>query len=107
PSTLLLSVLREHCCRGAFPASFPTRRSSDLVSSDVTAAAVSGQTQTLYSDAQNGNNSSNDILLYYIIFGISLLIVLRVISLVRIDRKSTRLNSSHVSISYAVSRLKK
>ena len=57
------------------------------VSSDVTAAAVSGQTQTLYSDAQNGNNSSNDILLYYIIFGISLLIVLRVISLVRMPRR--------------------
>ena len=57
------------------------------VSSDVTAAAVSGQAQTLYSDAQNGNNSSNDILLYYIIFGISLLIVLRVISLVRMPRR--------------------
>ena len=57
------------------------------VSSDVTAAAVSGQTQTLYSDAQNRNNSSNDILLYYIIFGISLLIVLRVISLVRMPRR--------------------
>ena len=57
------------------------------VSSDVTAAAVSGQTQTLYSDAQNGDNSSNDILLYYIIFGISLLIVLRVISLVRMPRR--------------------
>lgn len=57
------------------------------VSSDVTAAAVSGQPQTLYSDAQNGNNSSNDILLYYIIFGISLLIVLRVISLVRMPRR--------------------
>src|SRR5690349_23923763 len=62
--------------------SFPTRRSSDLQEDRENCAAIPG-TET---DATSGSSSTSPS---------------------RSDRKSTRLNSSHVEISYAVFCLKK
>src|SRR5437868_12728749 len=67
--------------------SFPTRRSSDLV-----LAFDPQDANILYAGGQGG--------LFAITFSAPVLLSLS-------DRKSTRLNSSHVSISYAVFCLKK
>src|SRR5699024_12857445 len=67
--------------------SFPTRRSSDLTLTMLTStSSMNAPVMTIASTAQ----------------GLSI-----VITGAFIDRKSTRLNSSHVSISYAVFCLKK
>src|SRR5699024_12221612 len=78
--------------------SFPTRRSSDLLDSELVGLGSAGpshlrvQGQTTLSGAIDVKSSKNA--------GVALLDLTS-------DRKSTRLNSSHVSISYAVFCLKK
>ena len=72
--------------------------SGDLASSASSdASSVVSATQTaslsqqpIYTEANPSDSSSNDILLYYIIFGISVLIVLRILSIIRTpDRGSS------------------
>src|SRR5690606_40962589 len=86
--------------------SFPTRRSSDL-DLKKTNVWVNGKNVSIHTE--NGEiitdvnrykiiYSSWDALIYYIGQIVSLVAWI----LVGIDRKSTRLNSSHVKISYAV-----
>src|SRR5699024_12760129 len=74
--------------------SFPTRRSSDLKTGTLT----KGTFQVLSVHPEPGYTT--DELLKYAAYG-------EIYSNHPIDRKSTRLNSSHVSISYAVFCLKK
>src|SRR5690606_42098896 len=80
---------RDLCCSSSYghlrdPHSFPTRRSSDLAF--VTVSATFGDSP---------------------VRGLTSLFIGLTLGLVGIDRKSTRLNSSHVKISYAVFCLKK
>src|SRR5437773_6256707 len=71
--------------------SFPTRRSSDLiVCSAFSASSVGGRPR----DSQPNTSTSPRAYSTSVCF-------------VAADRKSTRLNSSHITISYAVSCLKK
>src|SRR5207249_11000347 len=89
-------------CSRDLPAlhSFPTRRSSDLCRQQCVAAAAQGSNETV-----GGALPNKRLKLAAPVpsgFGLSP----RVES-AREDRKSTRLNSSHVSISYAVFCLKK
>src|SRR5699024_11760016 len=78
--------------------SFPTRRSSDLYFSNFCYNKENGD------DNMFGNTFDNviRIVLTTFIFSAAIMPVMK-----RIDRKSTRLNSSHVSISYAVFCLKR
>src|SRR5439155_22305947 len=78
--------------------SFPTRRSSDLVESAAVGISVD-ITNKLLAAVQTANAPSPHNLLVYDISTPT--------APVLIDRKSTRLNSSHVAISYAVFCLKK
>src|SRR5207249_10408970 len=85
------------------PHSFPTRRSSDLIgviaSEFILAPAGLGR---VISDAYTDFNNRQMYALMLL-----LVIVATVVNMLLQDRKSTRLNSSHVSISYAVFCLKK
>src|SRR5690554_7040496 len=82
--------------------SFPTRRSSDLDQlkqssiQPFPSVSVSSRTQSKSSSCKGGNSP-----FWYSLF--TLRMALHMFS----DRKSTRLNSSHVRISYAVFCLKK
>src|SRR5690625_6967184 len=78
--------------------SFPTRRSSDLDNLNV-ASAVSGLTLEKVAKATLPFTIALIILLFAFTFLEPFIMFL--------DRKSTRLNSSHVAISYAVFCLKK
>src|SRR5690606_41852167 len=95
------------CAHPRHPHSFPTRRSSDLRETvqDSTETANAGQTCDLLI-VVGGDGTirlaareaiARDIPIYHYPFGTENLL----------DRKSTRLNSSHVKISYAVFCLKK
>src|SRR5207302_10241955 len=97
PSTLSL-----HTCLGpASPLSFPTRRSSDLLPAALrlhfASDSVTGRAPAIVARTRSDRKMMRSL---FIIF-LSLLV------LATIDRKSTRLNSSHVKISYAVFCLKK
>src|SRR5690554_7035802 len=81
---------------------FPTRRSSDLL--------VDPQSLEVIKRMQTGLNtplSDREVDTNRAVFPVSLYPGESVMMVVRIDRKSTRLNSSHVRISYAVFCLKK
>src|SRR5699024_12566286 len=78
--------------------SFPTRRSSDLMSHQI-------QNQYFYLYIVPDHCKSLYSLSFHPIYSSSQVKILR--NIVLKDRKSTRLNSSHVSISYAVFCLKK
>src|SRR5205807_8244841 len=86
------------------PHSFPTRRSSDLYSSSTPPPqpnpAFTGWTQVPGPPADNVNNQA-----YFRYTPDSSTV--KVDGTVKLDRKSTRLNSSHLVISYAVFCLKK
>src|SRR5699024_12346041 len=73
--------------------SFPTRRSSDLLTESL--KIICNHIKCLQCDCSITDFKTIDIAIYYI-DGLKIR-----------DRKSTRLNSSHVSISYAVFCLKK
>src|SRR5699024_12430382 len=73
--------------------SFPTRRSSDLIAASV---MVIGFIMLVFQQSSGYPGTTFPTTLSEILKGITTL-----------DRKSTRLNSSHVSISYAVFCLKK
>src|SRR5207253_9263472 len=88
--------------------SFPTRRSSDLLKGTKTRTAeqIANEIEAVGGSisSESGNNSfgvSLDVMKPDLKLGVDLL------SDVLLDRKSTRLNSSHVAISYAVFCLKK
>src|SRR5690625_7463539 len=78
--------------------SFPTRRSSDLLDLE---------------RLPSGKFATNDLILHLAQLAYNILRLMRQLGMtgelspVRQDRKSTRLNSSHVAISYAVFCLKK
>src|SRR5690606_41064472 len=93
--------------------SFPTRRSSDLTESLLVASigAVFGIAFALWATDyldQAVHNSANPIP-SWMNFTVDLKVLLAVVTatMLSADRKSTRLNSSHVKISYAVFCLKK
>src|SRR5207249_10637704 len=92
--------------------SFPTRRSSDLLS-DVLTHSGTRSVKGTRSHFRQGLVVVQVALTFVLLTGSGLLIrsLLRVQSVEKgfepQDRKSTRLNSSHVSISYAVFCLKK
>src|SRR5437870_11415652 len=75
--------------------SFPTRRSSDLITTSYAATAKKRGAQQRKS---SGDSGISHLLTLAPALGAGLLMT---------DRKSTRLNSSHVAISYAVFCLKK
>src|SRR5699024_12348926 len=79
--------------------SFPTRRSSDLVKSSTVNSSKSSFSKVNESLSDKFSNSP----ILSVINGPSSTMAFGIGS----DRKSTRLNSSHVSISYAVFCLKK
>src|SRR5690606_41689530 len=84
--------------------SFPTRRSSDLFSSWLQVLGwVDGPVEMLYNDVA--------VIIGLVYNGLLFMVVPLVTTLdgmdENLDRKSTRLNSSHVKISYAVFCLKK
>src|SRR5699024_11631966 len=87
------------------PNSFPTRRSSDLMKAG---GRLLGQ---LYEEPGggwwNGIEESKKLFEYAVNNGAEILLSTPVNNIENRDRKSTRLNSSHVSISYAVFCLKK
>src|SRR5207249_10770766 len=92
-------------CSGLCPVlpSFPTRRSSDLVSvSDHKTISVGVPTELVRGDVFFWQS----LMAAAVIVAIPVAVVYSFF-LDRLDRKSTRLNSSHVSISYAVFCLKK
>src|SRR5690606_41398467 len=101
PCMLLLSCFFDCGARPSFP-SFPTRRSSDLVNlylqhfsgTPIYVAVRKGRVQII--PGADGCDFGNrfDLCIHHIDWA-------------AIDRKSTRLNSSHVKISYAVFCLKK
>src|SRR5207249_10113304 len=91
------------------PHSFPTRRSSDLACLVFALVAV-----PLGAQPRRGGRAAGSLLAVVLIAAYYLLLILGAglaregkISPAAGDRKSTRLNSSHVSISYAVFCLKK
>src|SRR5699024_11907984 len=90
-----------HYASLADPLPFPTRRSSDLMHEVVPRASVSGSVtfagQELYAPEVDPVEVRRRIGMVF----------QRANPFPTIDRKSTRLNSSHVSISYAVFCLKK
>src|SRR5690242_21099301 len=71
--------------------SFPTRRSSDLVAPGVTVEVGGGDRHGVGAHRERGQRGEGAITQ----------------ATLAVDRKSTRLNSSHMSISYAVFCLKK
>src|SRR5690606_41901502 len=75
--------------------SFPTRRSSDLLADE---GMIREAAQALLEARRDGGR---------VLYQLALLDDLQVLETHRRDRKSTRLNSSHVKISYAVFCLKK
>src|SRR5690606_41943288 len=81
------------------PPSFPTRRSSDLIGMPGAEAYAS----VLNRLAEVGGTAQTGEAAYYAVSDAPALEQ----ALLEIDRKSTRLNSSHVKISYAVFCLKK
>src|SRR5699024_12797811 len=102
PYTILLSPSFFFHHSGYHPSllSFPTRRSSDLFDSYYES---SDHFQTVYTKIVHTLlQEAKDQLIYYAVPGHPMLAEKTVQ-----DRKSTRLNSSHVSISYAVFCLKK
>src|SRR5690349_24128959 len=80
--------------------SFPTRRSSDLENNRL--ATTCGSAHGSYCPA-----SSTSTLFFYDVAADVSWIGAAALGAVDLDRKSTRLNSSHVEISYAVFCLKK
>src|SRR5699024_12751334 len=78
--------------------SFPTRRSSDLPTANGT--QVEAQGREINATLAMRNNAPWLANIKYLYYNPSVALISR-------DRKSTRLNSSHVSISYAVFCLKK
>src|SRR5699024_12855423 len=82
-----------------YPHSFPTRRSSDLI-------RFSNEGQTFRS-FEPLNYTEQEYVTYEVKNANNQGIVWNISDVNEIDRKSTRLNSSHVSISYAVFCLKK
>src|SRR5207244_10838801 len=100
----LISYYFRCCCRLSLLHSFPTRRSSDLV------AMLQEESSRLEALVDAGialaAESNLDILLSRIA-DLARQVVRAAYGAVGVDRKSTRLNSSHQIISYAVFRLKK
>src|SRR5436309_10076855 len=85
--------------------SFPTRRSSDLLT---LSAQVSGTNNSTLNWSVNGVAGGNATLGQICVAGSSPCQTVTASSAAQVeDRKSTRLNSSHVKISYAVLCLKK
>src|SRR5437868_12070203 len=83
---------------------FPTRRSSDLHRpAEAPVATASDQSPPADPPPSDGQENSSTVFTYVIQPNDTL----RELCLSLVDRKSTRLNSSHVSISYAVFCLKK
>src|SRR5688500_19546462 len=78
---------------------FPTRRSSDLAAADSRVAIVGMKQLRDQVDAS--------IVAERLIANLSAMFGLLALALAAVDRKSTRLNSSHLVISYAVFCLKK
>src|SRR5699024_12705606 len=104
-----VSLLSHHPSHLRYHPSFPTRRSSDLTTVDELAALMVSRSVSFKTE-KSPNHPGNTVLKVEnlhvkdsrkvpVVKGLSLD--------VREDRKSTRLNSSHVSISYAVFCLKK
>src|SRR5699024_12379625 len=89
--------------------SFPTRRSSDLVLEVLSTKEYNDQKWTAYyekfQEIREGATRCNNISTLRSYADKADALKLRLLN--EIDRKSTRLNSSHVSISYAVFCLKK
>src|SRR5207253_4368521 len=91
--------------------SFPTRRSSDLENLELALEnALVGAEHLLLVFFQRRRDeafAARDRLLAVVVGGHRVQVRLRDLDVVAEDRKSTRLNSSHVAISYAVFCLKK
>src|SRR5699024_12510694 len=87
--------------------SFPTRRSSDLFEIQYTYEAENIQRNLNQNNALALDLGVNNLVTAVSNQGRSFIIDGRKLKAVNQDRKSTRLNSSHVSISYAVFCLKK
>src|SRR5690606_41344622 len=101
--TTLCSLFIYGSCGPSDLHSFPTRRSSDLAAVDRPAYVVEGGARArfeLQHLAEEGGHLSPG----HGTVGAEVPVVGRITAL---DRKSTRLNSSHVKISYAVFCLKK
>src|SRR5690606_41700967 len=102
PTAVAMNQCRSHLCskQSTEPHglhSFPTRRSSDLLTASETAEIASSCATTLLCNSVSKFNNFSRSLCNILFTGIP----------VHLDRKSTRLNSSHVKISYAVFCLKK
>src|SRR5699024_12711026 len=96
-----LSFFLSCCCYHLYLFSFPTRRSSDLQGNQEVGLNYSGNPFPFRQDSN---------FLYFTGIttpGLHLLIDVDEDKEYLVDRKSTRLNSSHVSISYAIFSLKK
>src|SRR5207244_8409100 len=100
------------CCLPLLP-SFPTRRSSDLVSytaGQVLPTSIGGDASRIYETARRhpgrGGSAAGIVLLERALGGAATLTLAAIGFALAVDRKSTRLNSSHQIISYAVFCLK-
>src|SRR5690606_40279927 len=95
------------CCgdlHARYVHSFPTRRSSDLLSGILSNVPVGNTISIKVTDQTKGENAYS----YQAIHAVPFSLVSQTSKqLDSLDRKSTRLNSSHVKISYAVFCLKK
>src|SRR5690606_39777996 len=95
------------------PPSFPTRRSSDLLNRyragefDILTDFPSDQYQWLQDNLPGEAHVTPFLGIYYYVMNQEEGQVLSDVRIREADRKSTRLNSSHVKISYAVFCLKK
>src|SRR5699024_12819362 len=105
-NALHLSFLLSSCRPLLYLPSFPTRRSSDLFISSYIRKRFINQPQIIPVIISILIYSSLSILLFERVIAVICSIAVGIFIVFR-DRKSTRLNSSHVSISYAVFCLKK